>query len=189
MSQLKQQDADYGIGRRAVLKCMAWVGTGLLWTIAGGVPRSLGIIHQAIVAEQKHSLMCLQLSDSHVGFETPANPNALGTPEEAIAKVRSMLRAIGPVARAEDARVRIDNFTFDPPPLTVKVRTMVTWRNENDILLAIASAERKFKSKALDSGDWYSYTFMEPRIQCSFCSLHPHMTETIAVRPKRANSN
>ena len=137
MTQFKQQDADYGIGRCTVLKCMAWVGTGLLWTIAGGVPRYLGIIHQAIVAEQKHSLMCLQLSDGHLGFEKPANPNALGTPEEAIAKVRSMLRAIRPVARVEDATVRIDNFTLDPPPLTVKVRTMVTWRNENDILRAI----------------------------------------------------
>jgi len=152
---------------------MAWVGTGLLWTIAGGVPRSLGIVDQAIVAEQKHSLMFLQLRDSHVEFEKSANPNALGTLEEAIAKVRSTLRAIGPVARAEDATVRIDNFTFDPPPLTVKVRTMVTWRNENDILLAIASAERKFKSKALDSEDGYSYTFIEPRTQCYFCSLHP----------------
>ena len=121
MSQFKQQDADYGIGRRTVLKCMAWVGTGLLWTIAGGVPRSLGIIDQAIVAEQKHSLMFLQLSDGHVGFEKSANPNALGTLEEPIAKIRSTLRAIGPVARAEDATLRIDNFTFDPPPLIVKV--------------------------------------------------------------------
>ena len=137
----------------------------------GGVPRSLGIIDQAIVAEQKHSLMFLQRSDRR--FEKPANPNALGTLEEAIAKVRSTLPAIGPVARAEDATVRIDNFTFDPPPLTVRVGTTVTWRNENDILRAIASAERKFKSKALDSEDGYSYTFIEPRTQCYFCSLHP----------------
>ena len=187
MSQFKQQDADSGIGRRTVLKCMAWVGTGLLWTIAGGVPRSLGIIDQAIVAEQKHSLMFLQRSDRP--FEKPANPNALGTLEEAIAKVRSTLPAIGPVARAEDATVRIDNFTFDPPPLTVRVGTTVTWRNENDIPRAIASAERKFKSKALDSEDGYSDTFIEPRTQCNFCSLHPLMTGTIVVRPKRANSD
>jgi plastocyanin len=61
--------------------------------------------------------------------------------------------------------VRIDNFTFDPPPRTVKGGTTVTWRNENDILRAIASAEQKFKSKALDSEDGYSYTFIEPRAQ------------------------
>ena len=146
---------------------------GLAMDDCGGVPRSLGIIDQAIVAEQKHSLMFLQLCDSHVGFEKSANPNALGTLEEAIAKVRSTLPAIGPVARAEDATVRIDNFTFDPPSLIVKVGTTVTWRNENDILRAIASAERKFKSKALDSEDGYSYTFIEPRTQCYFCSLPP----------------
>jgi plastocyanin len=132
----------------------------LLWTIAGGVPRSLGIIDQAIVAEQKHSLMFLQTVTW--GLRSRPIPMRLTRLEEAIAKVRSTLRAIGPVAHAEDATVRIDNFTFDPPPFTVKVGTTVTWRNENDILRAIASAERKFKSKALDSEDGYYYTFIEP---------------------------
>jgi 3',5'-cyclic AMP phosphodiesterase CpdA len=32
----------------------------------------------------------LQISDSHVGFDKPANPNAIGTLEEAINKVRAM---------------------------------------------------------------------------------------------------
>src|SRR5256885_5185297 len=75
-------DKAGGPSRRRVLECMTWAGTGVLWTIAGGVPRSLGIIDQAIAAEQKHSLTFLQLSDSHVGFDKPANPNALGTLEE-----------------------------------------------------------------------------------------------------------
>jgi 3',5'-cyclic AMP phosphodiesterase CpdA len=90
MSQFNQRDTEQGVGRRAVLKCMTWAGTGVLWTIAGGVPRSLGIIDQANAAGQKHSLTFLQLSDSHVGFDKPANPNALGTLEEAIAKVKSL---------------------------------------------------------------------------------------------------
>ena len=28
------------INRRGLLKCMAWTGTGVLWTLSGGVPRS-----------------------------------------------------------------------------------------------------------------------------------------------------
>ena len=33
-----------GVSRRRVLECMTWAGTGVLWTITGGVPRSLGMV-------------------------------------------------------------------------------------------------------------------------------------------------
>ena len=33
-----------GLSRRRVLECMTWAGTGILWTVSGGVPRSLGLI-------------------------------------------------------------------------------------------------------------------------------------------------
>jgi hypothetical protein len=29
---------DDGIDRRGMLKCMAWVGTGLVWALNGGIP-------------------------------------------------------------------------------------------------------------------------------------------------------
>src|ERR1700726_388750 len=80
---------DDGVNRRKVLECMTWVGTGVLWTISGGVPHSLGIMGEAAAQEAK-GLTFLQISDSHVGFDKPANPNALGTLEEAIAKIRTM---------------------------------------------------------------------------------------------------
>src|SRR3984885_11832444 len=38
---------DDGVNRRKVLECMTWVGTGVLWTISGGVPHSLGIMGEA----------------------------------------------------------------------------------------------------------------------------------------------
>src|SRR6201984_2472672 len=84
----KFDDRD-GVSRRKVLECMTWCGTGVLWTISGGVPRSLGIMGEAQAQEAK-GLTFLQISDSHVGFDKPANPNALGTLEEAIAKVRAL---------------------------------------------------------------------------------------------------
>src|SRR5271165_3905807 len=82
-------DPDDGVSRRKVLECMTWVGTGVLWTVAGGVPHSLGIIDKAVAQEAK-GLAFMQISDSHVGFDKPANPNALGTLEEAINKVKAM---------------------------------------------------------------------------------------------------
>ncbi|MGA7429784.1 MAG: metallophosphoesterase [Xanthobacteraceae bacterium] len=82
-------DRDDGVSRRKVLECMTWAGTGVLWTISGGVPHSLGIMGEA-QAQGSKSLTFLQLSDSHVGFDKPANPNALGTLEEAIVKVNAL---------------------------------------------------------------------------------------------------
>jgi len=79
---------DSGVSRRKILECMTWAGTGVLWTVAGGMPRSMGLIGEA--AAEPSGLTFLQISDSHVGFDKPANPNAIGTLEEAINKIRSL---------------------------------------------------------------------------------------------------
>jgi len=81
-------DAD-GPNRRKVLECMTWAGTGLLWTVSGGVPRSLGLVDQAVAAEAP-GFTFMQISDSHIGFDKPANPNTKGTLEEAIARIKAL---------------------------------------------------------------------------------------------------
>ena len=82
-------DDKAGVTRRHALECMLWAGTGLLWTVAGGVPKSLSFLDRAEAAEAS-GFTFLQISDSHVGFDKPANPNALGTLEEAINKINAM---------------------------------------------------------------------------------------------------
>jgi amicyanin len=84
-------------------------------------------------------------------------------------------------ARAADALVKIDNFTFDPPRVAVKAGTTVTWVNEDDIPHAIAGSALAFKSKVLDTDDKFAFTFTTPGTYEYFCSLHPHMTGTIVV--------
>ena len=86
---MKTDDEKHGPSRRKVLECMTWAGTGVLWTIAGGVPTSMGLIDGAVAAESK-GLTFLQISDSHVGFDKPANPNVLSTLEEAIGRVKTL---------------------------------------------------------------------------------------------------
>ncbi len=80
---------DEGINRRKVLECMTWAGTGVLWTIAGGVPAAVGLIDEAMAQEVK-GFTFLQISDSHMGFDKAANPNAKGTLEAAIAHVKAL---------------------------------------------------------------------------------------------------
>ena len=83
-------------------------------------------------------------------------------------------------ARAEDSKVTIDNFTFTPVELKLKVGDTVTWTNHDDIPHTVVSAG-KFRSKTMDTDGTFSFTFTSAGEYKYFCSLHPHMTGTIKV--------
>jgi len=83
------EDEPSGLSRRGALTCMVWAGTGVLWTLSGGVPKSLGLLGDALAAVPA-GFSFLQISDSHIGFNKPANPDALGTLREAIGKVKAV---------------------------------------------------------------------------------------------------
>ncbi len=78
------------VDRRQALECMLWAGTGMLWVFGGGVPRSFGLGSGAAAAPAKGAFTFLQISDSHIGFDKPVNPNPLSTLQEAIAKIKLM---------------------------------------------------------------------------------------------------
>jgi plastocyanin len=80
------------------------------------------------------------------------------------------------------ATVAIDNFTFKNPVVTVKPGTTVIWTNGDDIPHTIVSKDGVFKSKVLDTGDKFSFTFAKTGQFGYFCSLHPHMTGTVVVK-------
>ena|SRR5689334_13580414 len=83
---------------------------------------------------------------------------------------------------APSAAVQIGNFTFKAQVLTVKPGTTVTWTNADDIPHTVASSTGAFRSKVLDTGERFSFTFAKPGQFGYFCSLHPHMTGTIIVK-------
>ena len=79
--------------RRDFLKCMAWAGTGALFTMSGGLTGSIGLgsAHAAPAPGSKAgSFTFLQVSDSHIGFNKPPNADARATFREAIAKVKAL---------------------------------------------------------------------------------------------------
>jgi 3',5'-cyclic AMP phosphodiesterase CpdA len=86
----KPQDPDeIRLDRRHALECMVWAGTGVLWTMSGGVPVARGLLGEAKAATDT-GFSFLQMSDSHIGFNKAANPDALATLREAVAKVKAM---------------------------------------------------------------------------------------------------
>ncbi|MGP0008741.1 MAG: metallophosphoesterase family protein, partial [Methylocella sp.] len=90
---MSNDDTSKGIDRRGALECMIWAGTGVIWTLSRGVPKSsqlLGTSPAQAAGKAATGFSFLQISDSHVGFNKPANPDPLGTLKEAIAKVSDL---------------------------------------------------------------------------------------------------
>jgi plastocyanin len=85
-------------------------------------------------------------------------------------------------APAAAASVQIGNFTFNQAVVTVKPGTTVTWTNGDDIPHTVVAKDGTFKSKVLDTGDKFSFTFAKPGQFGYFCSIHPHMTGTVIVK-------
>jgi len=78
-----------GIDRRGFLECMAWAGTGVLWTATGGVLSSQAFGQNRKPAA-KGELHFVQISDSHMGFNKPANPDVTATLQAAIRKINAL---------------------------------------------------------------------------------------------------
>jgi plastocyanin len=84
--------------------------------------------------------------------------------------------------KAKPAMVKIDNFSFTPQTLTVRVGTKVTWINQDDVPHTVRSNEKTLKSGVLDTDDQFAYTFTTPGTNSYYCSVHPHMTGKVIVR-------
>ena len=85
------------------------------------------------------------------------------------------------VAPAGPVAVHISNFTFGPKMATVKVGQTITWTNDDDIPHTVVATDKSFRSKVLDTGQSFSFTFTKPGQIAYFCSLHPMMTGKVTV--------
>ncbi len=86
------------------------------------------------------------------------------------------------VAKVAGPQIRIENFAFNPPTVTVPVGATVTWTNNDGTLHTVTSATKVFSSAGLDEGGVFAYTFTNPGTYTYYCKLHPHMTGTIVVK-------
>ena len=81
-----------GIDRRGFLKCMAWAGTGLVWTFAGGIPVSR-VFGQRTHDAKQSDFTFVQISDSHIGFNKAANADVTATLQAALDKIDDLPHA------------------------------------------------------------------------------------------------
>src|SRR6202042_3434021 len=110
------QPAGDGIDRRNFLGCMAWAGTGLLWTRSGGVPVSK-LLAQATKngssgVGRTEAFSFVQISDSHIGFNKGANPDVTGTLTKAIDKINKVPAGM----KAPDFMIHTGDITQNSKP-------------------------------------------------------------------------
>jgi plastocyanin len=82
---------------------------------------------------------------------------------------------------SSNVEVKIDNFSFAPTALTVRVGTQITWTNRDDIPHTVVEDNKTFKSKVLDTDEKFSFTASRPGTYNYYCSIHPKMTAKLVV--------
>ena len=91
MTDDNEAKPDGKLSRRHALECMIWAGSGVIWTLSGGIPRSLNLLDEAQAAEAATSnFTFLQVSDSHVGFDKEAEVTAIDTLNEAVERIKAL---------------------------------------------------------------------------------------------------
>jgi 3',5'-cyclic-AMP phosphodiesterase len=78
------------IDRRGFLECMAWAGTGVLWTTAGGVLSSRLVTEASAADTAPGTFSFVQISDTHIGFKGQANQDATATLKQVVERVNAL---------------------------------------------------------------------------------------------------
>jgi 3',5'-cyclic-AMP phosphodiesterase len=88
---VRPTDNEHDLDRRHFLACMAWVGTGAVWTMTSGMLKGspLGQSPSPTIGHTDGALRFVQISDSHIGFDKPANTDVTATLRSAIAKINA----------------------------------------------------------------------------------------------------
>ena len=88
--RIQDDPSGDGVDRRGFLACMAWVGTGLLWTVSGGVLSSRRLAFAADTQAGGGEFSFVQISDSHIGFAAEANRDVTATLQLAIDRINAL---------------------------------------------------------------------------------------------------
>lgn len=151
-----------GIDRRGFLKCMAWAGTGALCVLNGGILKSYSLSSMSALSdkEAKGDLTFVQISDSHMGFNKPANPDVVATLKAAVDKINSLPAApefmlhtgdITHLSRAE----QFDN--VEQILKSAKPQEVFYVPGEHDVLDDNGAQFRERFAKGSQGAGWYSF--------------------------------
>jgi 3',5'-cyclic AMP phosphodiesterase CpdA len=149
-----------GVDRRGFLKCMAWAGTGVLWTMTGGILRSQTLSQQHSAPETGADWSFVQISDSHIGFNKEANKDVAGTLREAVARINALPNSPSFMLHTGDLThlAEAEEFdTLDQILKECKTRQVFYVPGEHDVLNDNGKEYRQRFGKGSKGAGWYSF--------------------------------
>jgi len=159
---IEDDHTEDGINRRGFLKCMAWAGTGAFFVLQGGVLKSFAMsdVSKRSAKELKGELSFVQISDSHIGFNKPANPDVLATLNAAIEKINSLdvppafLLHTGDLTHLSKAE---EFDTLEQSLKALKTDRIFYVPGEHDVLNDNGQQYRDRFAKGTKGDGWYSF--------------------------------
>lgn len=154
---LENENAD-GIDRRGFLKCMAWAGTGMLWTVSGGMLTSKILGATADVAGADFTFV--QISDSHIGFNKDANKDVIGTLQKAIGRINALPNRPDFILHTGDLSHLSEAGEFDALEQnlkSIKTEEFFYVPGEHDVISDNGARYRERFGKKTLGGGWYSF--------------------------------
>jgi 3',5'-cyclic AMP phosphodiesterase CpdA len=148
-----------GIDRRGFLKCMAWAGAGTLCVVEGGILKSYALGHHSKSAA-KGQLSFVQISDSHMGFSKPANPDVIGTLKVAVDKINGLQHQPEFILHTGDVSHLAKPEEFDNVDQILKsasARDIFFVPGEHDMLNDEGKSFLERNGRGTKGGGWYSF--------------------------------
>ena len=148
-----------GIDRRGFLECMAWTGTGVLWSISGGILSSTALGAESPAAAGA-DFTFIQISDSHIGFNKPANTDVAATCRESLARINALPRQPDFLLHTGDLTHLSETAEFDTMAELLKecnTKDVFCVPGEHDILNDNGAQYRERFSKKTSGAGWYSF--------------------------------
>jgi 3',5'-cyclic AMP phosphodiesterase CpdA len=145
--------------RRNLLKCMGWAGAGIVWSVAGGVPRALNL-GGAVDAAAAGGFSFVQISDTHIGFKADANPDPNATLQTALDKIATLPQKPALMVHTGDVTHLSKPDQFDTADQLIKGAKLDTFYvpGEHDVIGDDGKLFfDKFGAKNKTAGGWYSF--------------------------------
>ncbi|MEA2497073.1 MAG: 3,5-cyclic-AMP phosphodiesterase, partial [Thermoleophilaceae bacterium] len=160
MSGLIDHDhQDDGVDRRGFLKCMAWAGTGVIWTLgaSGFASRALG---DAAAGRATRGFSFVQISDSHIGFDKPANQDVVGALEECVRRINALPQRPSFVMHTGDHVHLSKPSEFDTVKQilgTIRTDRVFHVPGEHDVFVDHGRRYRQFFGRGSHGSGYYSF--------------------------------
>jgi Icc protein len=152
-----------GIDRRGFLKCMAWAGTGALCLMKGGVLNSFALGSQmgggGMKPHKTGDFSFVQISDSHMGFNKPANPDVISTLKTAVDKIIALPEQPDFILHTGDISHLSKPSEFDNVDQMLKAtkKEIFFVPGEHDVLNDDGAMFRERYAKNSKGQGWYSF--------------------------------